>query len=67
MGQLVLARKVLEQIIIGEATLTIVEIRGGRAICAIEAPPHVKILRGELLRFEPPLELKQPPRPSTGE
>jgi carbon storage regulator CsrA len=53
MGQLVLARKEREQILIGETLLTVVEIRGNRVILAMDAPAEVKIVRAEIAHLPP--------------
>ncbi len=58
MGQLVLARKCGEKVIIGETLLTVVEIRGNRVILAMDAPRSVKILRAEIAHLPP----KEEPR-----
>jgi carbon storage regulator len=51
---LVLSRKVDERIQIGdEITITIVRIGPANIRIGIEAPPHLEILRGELLGNEP--------------
>ena len=46
---LVLGRKEGEVLVVGEAHIHIRRISGTRVSLAIEAPDHVKILRGELL------------------
>jgi len=46
---LVLSRRVNETIIVGEVVFKVVEIRGGKARVAVEAPQHVHIVRGELV------------------
>jgi carbon storage regulator len=51
---LVLARKKLEQILIGEhITVTVLRVKGQAVQLGIDAPPNVKILRSEL-SFDPP-------------
>ena len=46
---LVLSRKQGEQIKIGQGiTLTVLGVRGGVVKLGIDAPPHLRILRGEL-------------------
>jgi carbon storage regulator CsrA len=46
---LVLSRKPGEKVVIDNAiSLTIVEVQGNRVRIGIEAPDHVRILRGEL-------------------
>lgn len=48
---LVLSRKHNEKLVIGDnIVVTVVEIRGGKVKLGIEAPPEVKVLRGELVR-----------------
>jgi carbon storage regulator CsrA len=48
---LVLTRKLGETVVIGgHITLTVVEIRGNQVRLAIDAPHHIRILRGELAR-----------------
>ncbi|MFN0055890.1 MAG: carbon storage regulator [Planctomycetales bacterium] len=58
---LVLARKTSESIWMGDdVRITVVQIQGGRVRLGIEAPPHVRIRREEVLpepffeRFAPP-------------
>lgn len=46
---LVLARKQGETLHIGDATVTIVEIRGDKVRIAIDAPRDVAVVRAELL------------------
>lgn len=54
---LVLSRKVGERIVIGDnITLVVSRVSGNRVAIGIEAPPEMKILRGEMLtnqRAEP--------------
>jgi carbon storage regulator len=46
---LVLSRKVGDKLVIdGNITVEVVKIQGNRISLGIVAPPHVKILRGEL-------------------
>jgi carbon storage regulator len=46
---LVLTRKPSQQILIeGGITLTLLEVDGGRVRIGIDAPPHIRIMRGEL-------------------
>lgn len=46
---LVLSRKVGQEIVIGDnVRITITKISGNRVTLGIEAPDHVRILRGEL-------------------
>jgi carbon storage regulator CsrA len=48
---LVLSRKLGEKVVIGgHITLTVVEVRGNQVRLAIDAPKHIRILRGELAR-----------------
>jgi carbon storage regulator CsrA len=50
---LVLSRKVGEKLVIGDnITLTINRISGNRVTIGIEAPGSVKIVRGELERYD---------------
>ena len=47
---LVLTRKAKETIHIGnDIVITIIETQGGKTRVGIEAPPNVKIVRGEIL------------------
>jgi carbon storage regulator len=49
---LVLSRKQGEQIKIGQGiTLTVLGVRGGVVKLGIDAPPHLRILRGELTEW----------------
>jgi carbon storage regulator len=49
---LVLSRKQGEQIKIGDGiTVTILGVRGGVVKVGIDAPPHLRILRGELSQW----------------
>ena len=49
---LVLSRKQGEQIKIGNGiTVTVLGVRGGVIKLGIEAPPHLRILRGELVEW----------------
>ena len=51
---LVLTRKIHEQILIGsDITLTVVRVHGNAVRIGIEAPRHVRVIRGELPRNEP--------------
>ena len=46
---LVLTRKAGEKVVIGEGiTITVLEVVGNRMRIGLEAPEHVRILRGEL-------------------
>lgn len=49
---LVLSRRPLESIQIGDIRVTVVQIRGGAVRLAIDAPKEVPIIRTELLRLE---------------
>lgn len=50
---LVLSRKVGEKLVIGDGiVITVNRIAGGRVSLGIEAPPHVRIVRGELEPLE---------------
>jgi carbon storage regulator CsrA len=54
---LVLSRKPDEKLMIGaDITIKVLSVRGGVVKLGIEAPPHVRILRGEL----PDWTAKQP-------
>jgi carbon storage regulator len=47
---LVLSRKPGERVAIGsEINITVVEVKGNRAVIAIEAPQSLTIVRGELM------------------
>lgn len=51
---LVLSRKVGEVIQIDDSiTITLIELRGGRARIGVNAPRNMQILRKELIDFEP--------------
>jgi carbon storage regulator len=51
---LVLSRKVGQRMVIGDnITLVVTSISGNRVIVGIEAPKHVKVIRGELLELPP--------------
>lgn len=46
---LVLSRKVGQEIVIGEnVRITVTKVSGNRVTLGVEAPDHVRILRGEL-------------------
>jgi carbon storage regulator len=48
---LVLSRKCGEKVVIGEGVIvTVLSVEGGRVRIGIEAPDHIPILRGELVR-----------------
>jgi carbon storage regulator CsrA len=49
---LVLSRKQSERIKIGEAIVEIRTIGRGRVVLSVDAPPHVKILRMEIVNRE---------------
>lgn len=50
---LILSRKVGEQIVIGEGiTVVVSRVQGDRVTLGLEAPPEVRILRGELRPFD---------------
>jgi carbon storage regulator CsrA len=60
---LVLTRKPGEKIVIGRyITVTVCATEGNKVRIAIDAPRHVRILRGELTDFG-----KQPPDPSNAD
>jgi carbon storage regulator len=49
---LVLSRRESERIQLGDSiVLTIVRVNGDRVRVGIEAPAHIKVRRGELLKF----------------
>lgn len=57
---LILSRKVGEKIVIGDGiTVVINRVAGDRVTIGLEAPPEVRILRGELRPFDDP---RQEPR-----
>jgi carbon storage regulator len=50
---LVLSRKPGEKVVIGNAiTVTVVQVYGNRVRVGIDAPDHVRILRGELAEWQ---------------
>jgi carbon storage regulator CsrA len=52
---LILSRKVGEKIVIGDGiTVVINRVAGDRVTIGLEAPPEVRILRGELRPFDDP-------------
>ena len=58
---LVLSRKIGEKVVIGDGIVLVVKrILGQRVTFGIEAPQDVRIVRGELPRFEEPPEQLQP-------
>ena len=62
---LVLSRKVGQEIIIGDnVRITVTKVSGNRVTLGIEAPDHVRILRGELepiaCSFEDGFQEEQP-------
>ena len=65
---LVLSRKPGEKLVIGnDVTLTVVAVHGSRITLGIEAPPSVRIVRGELPdRADEPTILWLPPLPDEG-
>lgn len=46
---LVLTRKTTQTIHVGDAVITILQLKGGGVRIGIDAPPAVNIVRGELL------------------
>ena len=44
---LVLSRKVGEELLIGDVVLTVKKVSNGRVTISIQAPPEIRILRGE--------------------
>jgi carbon storage regulator len=54
---LILSRKVGEKIVIGDGIIVVVSrVSGDRVTLGFEAPPEVRILRGELRPFDNPVE-----------
>lgn len=52
---LILSRKVGEKIVIGDGiTVVVSQVAGNRVTLGLEAPPEVRILRGELNPFAEP-------------
>jgi carbon storage regulator len=52
---LILSRKVGEKIVIGDGiTVVVSRVAGDRVTLGFEAPPEVRILRGELRPFDQP-------------
>lgn len=49
---LVLSRREGQKLIMGDIVLTITKLKGNTVQIGIEAPPEVKILRGELEKKE---------------
>lgn len=66
---LILSRKVGEKIVIGDGiTVVINRVAGDRVTIGLEAPPEVRILRGELRPYDDPMpESHRLPVPSVGE
>ena len=63
---LILSRKVGEKIVIGDGiTVVINRVAGDRVTIGLEAPPEVRILRGELRPFDDPRhEARRDPVPA---
>jgi carbon storage regulator CsrA len=59
---LVLSRKILEAVHVGDATITIVKIAGNRVTLGIAAPPATAIIRAELPPQASPATPAEPPR-----
>jgi carbon storage regulator len=58
---LVLSRKIGEKVVIGDGIVVVVKrILGGRVTFGIEAPETVRIVRGELPRFDTAPQPKLP-------
>lgn len=57
---LVLSRKQGESVVIGNITLTVVEVQGNRVRLAFDAPGHVRILRSELIAEQNQFVLTDP-------
>jgi carbon storage regulator len=54
---LILSRKVGEKIVIGDGiTVVVSRVSGDRVTLGFEAPPEVRILRGELRPFDSPIQ-----------
>jgi carbon storage regulator CsrA len=54
---LILSRKVGEKIVIGDGiTVVVSRVSGDRVTLGFEAPPEVRILRGELRPFDSPVQ-----------
>ncbi|HVX59946.1 MAG TPA: carbon storage regulator [Pirellulales bacterium] len=52
---LVLSRKVGEKLVIGDGiVITVSRVAGQRVSIGIEAPPHVRVVRGELQPYDHP-------------
>jgi carbon storage regulator len=60
---LVLSRKIGEKVVIGDGIVVVVKrILGQRVTFGIEAPETVRIVRGELPRFDSAPQTKLPPK-----
>ncbi|MBI3837692.1 MAG: carbon storage regulator [Planctomycetia bacterium] len=60
---LVLSRKIGEKVVIGDGIVVVVKrIFGQRVTFGIEAPETVRIVRGELPRFDSDPKAKLPPK-----
>jgi len=65
---LVLSRKQGEQIKIGQGiTVTVLGVRGGVIKLGIDAPPHLRILRGELIEWANSTLQDEEPKPGVNE
>ena len=65
---LVLSRKIGEKVVIGDGIVVVVKrIMGQRVTFGIEAPEAVRIVRGELPRFDAPAEPSVPAAELPGE
>jgi carbon storage regulator len=65
---LVLSRKQGEQIKIGQGiTVTVLGVRGGVVKVGIDAPPHLRILRGELTEWINSTFQEDAPKPNANE
>jgi carbon storage regulator len=63
---LVLSRKVGERLVIGDGIVVVVKrIAGQRVTFGIEAPPDVRIVRGELKVFDTPRTVNAPRDPGS--
>lgn len=59
---LVLSRKVGQEILIGDnVRITVTKVSGNRVTLGVEAPDHVRILRGELESVATDFEVKDSP------
>lgn len=59
---LVLSRKLGEAVMVGDAMVRILEVRGTNVRLGIEAPGEIKVLREELIGTPPREEKQVPPQ-----